>query len=51
MDETGVMDIRSGFSACGLFPFNPDRVLRSMRRPLAELALIDTTEAAVVSTP
>jgi hypothetical protein len=44
-------NIRSGFSACGLFPFNPDRVLRSMPKPLPERTLIDTTEVAVVSTP
>jgi hypothetical protein len=26
-------NIRSGFSACGLFPFNPDRVLRGIPKP------------------
>ncbi|KAK7177934.1 transposase [Paraphaeosphaeria sporulosa] len=26
-------NIRAGFSACGLFPFNPDRVLRGIPKP------------------
>jgi hypothetical protein len=37
-------NIRSGFSACGLFPFNPDRVLQSMPKPPTELTLIDANE-------
>jgi hypothetical protein len=28
-----------GFAASGLFPFNPDRVLRSMLKPLADLTI------------
>jgi hypothetical protein len=44
-------NIRSGFSSCGLFPFNPDRVLRSMPKPPSELTLTDTNEAEVVSNP
>lgn len=44
-------NIRSRFSACSLFPFNPDRVLQSMLKPPPELTLIDTNEAEVVSEP
>jgi hypothetical protein len=29
----------AGFAASGLFPFNPDRVLRSMPKPLADLTI------------
>jgi hypothetical protein len=43
--------IRSGFSACGLFPFNPDRVLQSMPRPPPELTLINTNEVEAVTDP
>jgi hypothetical protein len=32
-------NIKAGFAASGLFPFNPDRVLRSMPVSLAELAI------------
>jgi hypothetical protein len=42
-------NIRSGFSACGLYPFNPDRVLRSMPKPPPELKLLDTNKAEVVN--
>ncbi|KAH3955986.1 hypothetical protein HBH51_259000 [Parastagonospora nodorum] len=41
-------NIRSGFSACGLFPFDPDRVLQSMPKPPPELTLTDTNEVEVV---
>jgi hypothetical protein len=44
-------NIRSGFSACGLFPFNPDRVLQSMPKPPPELTLIDTNEVEAVTNP
>lgn len=44
-------NIRSGFSACGLYPFNPDRVLRSMPKPPPKLQLIDTNEVEVVNAP
>jgi hypothetical protein len=42
-------NIRSGFSACGLYPFNPERVLHSMAKPPPELKLINTNEAEVVN--
>jgi hypothetical protein len=29
----------AGFAASGLFPFNPDRVLRSMPKPLVDLTI------------
>ncbi|KAL5370831.1 hypothetical protein DPSP01_014644 [Paraphaeosphaeria sporulosa] len=32
-------NIRAGFSACGLFPFNPDRVLRGIPKPPGELTI------------
>ncbi|KAG4439421.1 hypothetical protein IFR05_005114 [Cadophora sp. M221] len=32
-------NIKAGFAASGLFPFNPDRVLRSMPAPVAEPAI------------
>ena len=32
-------NIKAGFAASGLFPFNPDRVLRSMPAPPAEPAI------------
>jgi hypothetical protein len=44
-------NIRSGFSACGLFPFNPDRVLQSMPKPPPELTLINTNKVEAVTNP
>jgi hypothetical protein len=40
-------DIIAGFVASGLFPFNPDSVLRSMPRPLANLTIPKTGEVNV----
>jgi hypothetical protein len=42
-------NIKAGFAASGLFPFNPDRVLRSMPAPLAEPAIPRADEAKVGS--
>jgi hypothetical protein len=38
-------NIIAGFAASGLFPFNPDRVLRSMPKPLANLTVPKADEA------
>jgi hypothetical protein len=40
-------NIKAGFAACGLFPFNPDRVLRSMPVPPAEPAVPSADETTV----
>jgi hypothetical protein len=42
-------NIKAGFAACGLFPFNPDRVLRSMPIPQAEPAIPRVDEVRVGS--
>jgi hypothetical protein len=42
-------NIKAGFAASRLFPFNPDRVLRSMPAPLAELAILRADEVKVGS--
>jgi hypothetical protein len=42
-------NIKAGFAACGLFPFNPDRVLRSMPVPAAEPAIPRADEVRVGS--
>jgi hypothetical protein len=42
-------NIKAGFAATGLFPFHPDRVLRSMPAPLAELAILRADEVKVGS--
>jgi hypothetical protein len=42
-------NIKAGFAASGLFPFNPDRVLRSMPAPLAEPAIPRADEVKVGS--
>jgi hypothetical protein len=42
-------NIKAGFAATGLFPFNPDRVLSSMPKPTEEASAI-TVEPAVVQT-
>jgi hypothetical protein len=44
-------DIKAGFAASGLFPFNPDRVLRDMPKPPAELAIPRVDEVKVGSCP
>jgi hypothetical protein len=42
-------NIKAGFAASGLFPLNPDRVLRSMPAPPAELAIPSADEVKVGS--
>jgi DDE superfamily endonuclease len=42
-------NIKAGFAASGLFPFNPDRVLRSMPKPLAKPAIPRADEVKVGS--
>ena len=40
-------NIKAGFAACGLVPFNPDRVLRGISKPLAELTIPKGDEVKV----
>ena len=40
-------NIRSGWIKAGLYPFNPDRVLRDMPKPLAELTVPKADEVKV----
>ena len=40
-------NIKAGFAACGLVPFNPDRVLRSISKPPAELTIPKADEVKV----
>jgi hypothetical protein len=40
-------NIKAGFTASGLFPFNPDRVLRSMSPPPAEQAIPKADEVRI----
>jgi hypothetical protein len=40
-------NIIAGFAVSGLFPFNPDRVLRSMPKPLADLTISNADEVDV----
>jgi hypothetical protein len=42
-------NIKAGFAASGLIPFNPDKVLRSMPAPLAEPAIPSADEVKVGS--
>jgi hypothetical protein len=42
-------NIKASFAASSLFLFNPDRVLRSMPAPLAELAIPRANEVKVRS--
>jgi hypothetical protein len=44
-------NIRAGWMKAGLFPFNPDRVLRDIRKPLAELTVPKADDAKVRSLP
>jgi hypothetical protein len=37
-------NIVAGFAASGLFPFNPDKVLRSVQKPVADLAVPHANE-------
>jgi hypothetical protein len=38
-------NIKAGFAASGLFPFNPERVLRTVPKPTAELTILVPNEA------
>jgi hypothetical protein len=38
-------NIKAGFAASGLFPFNPERVLRTVPNPAAELTILVPNEA------
>ncbi|KAH8586347.1 hypothetical protein B0O99DRAFT_528831 [Bisporella sp. PMI_857] len=42
-------NIKAGFAASGLFPFNPDRVLRSMPAPPVEPAILSADKVKVKS--
>jgi hypothetical protein len=42
-------NIKAGFAVSGLFPFNPDRVLRSMPAPSTEPAILRVDEVKVGS--
>ena len=44
-------NIKAGWIKAGLFPFNPDRVLRDMQKPLAELTVPKADEMKVGSCP
>ncbi|KAF2186614.1 hypothetical protein K469DRAFT_726131 [Zopfia rhizophila CBS 207.26] len=44
-------NIKAGFAASGLFPFNPDRVLRDMPKPPAELTISKANEVKVGPCP
>ena len=44
-------NIKAGFAASGLFPFNPDRVLRHMPKPPADLTVPKANEVKVGSCP
>jgi hypothetical protein len=44
-------NIKAGFAACGLVPFNPDRVLRSMPKPPAELTIPQAVDREVGHRP
>jgi hypothetical protein len=42
-------NIKAGFAACGLFPLHPDRVLKNMPKPPADLSISRADEAIVGS--
>ena len=42
-------NIKAGFAACGLFPFNLDRVLRHMLKPPTNITVLRADEAKVGS--
>ena len=44
-------NIKAGFAATGLFPFNPDRVLRDMPKPSSDLTISIVNEVEVGSCP
>lgn len=44
-------NIKAGFAASGLFPFNPDRVLRHMPKPPADITVPKANEVKVGSCP
>jgi hypothetical protein len=44
-------NIKAGFAATGLFPFNPDRVLRDMPKPPADLTIPKADKVKVGSCP
>jgi DDE superfamily endonuclease len=44
-------NIKSGWIKAGLFPFNPDRVLRDIQKPLAELTVPKVDEMKAGSCP
>jgi hypothetical protein len=44
-------NIKAGFAACGLFPFNPDRVLNSMPKPAEETSMITAGKAVIQTSP
>jgi hypothetical protein len=44
-------NIRAGWSAAGLFPFNPERVLRDVPKPVAEVGSIDPGAEATSADP
>lgn len=50
--ETAVTqrNVRSGWSKAGLFPFNPERVLRTLHPPAAEPEAVDSQTMPVFST-
>ena len=43
-------NIKAGFAASGLFPFNPDRVLDSMPRPVIGHFTVSTADKVIVET-
>jgi hypothetical protein len=44
-------NIKAGFAASGLFPFNPDRVLRHMLKPPTNLTIPKANEVEAGSCP
>ena len=44
-------NIKAGFAACGLVPFNPDRVLKGISKPPAELTIPKADEVRVGPRP
>ena len=42
-------NILAGWAACGLFPFNPDRVLRKTPKPLTQSTVLEVDEQKVSS--
>jgi len=44
-------NIKAGFAASGLFPFNPDRVLRDMPKPPTDLTILKADKIKIGSYP